>query len=160
MPKVYGSAESVEHYAQVLIPTTHPELATARIRYVFADPGSKKNGKPVYGKARKISGIMEHLLDLDFLIEVGIDHWNELTEEQRTAVVDHLLERCTGEEDESAGGAMKWVLREPDVQEFSTVLHRQGAWHEDLDAFVSIAKRINLDEIAGEIDTEEVVQRT
>ncbi len=152
MPKVYGIAESVETIAKSLIPTYHPELATAEIRYVFVDKGSMRGDRPVYGKVRKLSGSMEFLLNTNFMLEIGLDHWNELSARQRTALVDHLLERCTGEEDEEdAGAPMKWKLREPDVQEFRTILQRHGAWTEDLSGFVTVAQRINVDSMVAAV---------
>ena len=158
MPKVYGEAENVEKIALNLIPMYHPELATARLRYVFVDKASIKNGKPVPGKVRKVSGVLEYLLSSDFMLEIGLDQWNEMNEGQRSALVDHLLERCTGEENED-DGSMKWSMREPDVQEFATILRRHGAWNDDLNAFASVAKQIDIEEIAAEV-TEEVTQQT
>jgi hypothetical protein len=147
MAKVYDTAESVESIAGGLIPNYHPELGTARIHYVFVDKATQKGGKDVLGKARKLSGYQEWALEKDFVVEVALDKWNELNESQHTALVDHLLERCFGEEEEGSG-EMKWRLREPDVQEFSSILERHGAWHEDLVGFVSIARQVNIDEIA------------
>jgi len=151
MARIYDNADSVETMAQKLIPNYHAELSSARIRYVFVDKASMKSGKPVPGKARRITGAMEFLTDADFVIEVAADVWNEMTSEQRMALVDHLLEYCTGEEDEEdAGAPMKWRLREPDVKEFGTILHRHGAWNENLANFVNIARQIGLSEIVEE----------
>jgi len=150
MPKVYAEAENVEKEANGLIPMYHPELATARFKYVFVDKASMKNGKPVRGKVRRISGILEFLVEADFLMEIALDQWNELADTQRKALIDHLLECCTGEEDENDGGAMKWSVREPDVQEFSAILRRHGAWNDDLAAFASIAKTIDIDSLVEE----------
>jgi hypothetical protein len=149
MPKVYASAESVQSIAEGLIPNYHPELATARIMYCFVDKASSKGGLELKGKVRKFSGFLEWALESDFVLEVALDKWNDLTESQRTALIDHLLECCTGEEDEESG-AMTWKVREPNVQEFSSVLHRQGAWNESLQEFVTMAKGINIDEIVDE----------
>lgn len=146
MSKLYCVAESVESIAQQVIPMFHPHLATARIVYIFVDKGSMKNGRPVLCKVRKVSGSLEFLLEKDFLVEVPQDHWNELADTQRRALVDHALERCYGEEDENTG-EMKWSTREPDVQEFSAILRRHGAWTEELAGFVSVAKTVNLDEM-------------
>ena len=146
MAKVYGIAESVEEVAKTLIPNYHSELATAVVKYVFVDKASMKSGRPVLGKARKLSGALEFLLESNFMIEVAMDQWNDLTPRQRDALVDHLLEYCTGEEDEEdAGAPMKWKIREPDVREFRTILQRHGAWNEDLSGFVSVARRINVE---------------
>lgn len=153
MPKEFSQAEPVESVAGGLIPNYHPELAGARIMYVFVSEASKKNGKEVWGTAKKFSGFNEWILEHDFLLTVALDKWQELTSHQRTALVDHLLERCTGEEDENTGD-MKWSVRDPDIQEFPNVLHRWGAWNEDLQGFVSMAQRIDIDQIVEE-ETEE-----
>jgi hypothetical protein len=150
MPKVYGNAETVESIATRLIPTLHPELASSRIAYTFVDKASVKNGKSVPGKIRKVTGVLEFLLEKDFLIEVGLDVWNEYSETQRDALIDHLLERCVGEEDEN-DGTMHWSTREPDVQEFSSILRRHGAWNDDLQGFVSVAKDVDIDELVDEV---------
>jgi len=149
MPKTYDTADSVENIANGLIPNYHPELATARVMYVFVDKASAKGGRELSGKARKFSGFLEWALESDFVLEVALEKWNDMTESQRTALVDHLLECCTGEEDEDTG-AMSWKIREPNVQEFSSVLHRQGAWNEGLQEFVAMAKGINIDEVIAE----------
>jgi len=149
MAHLYSTAESVEALAQQAIPMFHPHLATARVSYIFVDKASMKNGRPVLGKVRRVSGIMEFMVEKDFVIEIPLDQWNELGESQRHALVDHLLERCNGVEDED-NGEMKWSTREPDVQEFSTILRRHGAWTTDLAGFVSVAKTINVDEMVAD----------
>lgn len=149
MPKVYSEAESVRSISAGLIANYHPELASARLRYIFVDKASLKGGVDILGKTKKISGPLEYLLELDFLIEIAQDKWVDLSNEQQTALVDHLLERCTGEEDEKSG-EMKWKIREPDVQEFSSILRRHGAWNDSLSGFVSVAHEIKVDTLAAE----------
>ena len=153
MPKLYGEAETVEEVASRLIPTYHSEIASARIQYIYEDTASQKNGRPVFGKVRKVTGAMEYLLEKDFIVMVALDCWNDMDESHRTALVDHLLERCSGEEDEKSGD-MKWVLREPDVQEFTTILRRHGAWTVDLEGLVSVAKEIQIEERVQEVEEE------
>jgi hypothetical protein len=145
MAKEWSEAEdTVGTIAGGLIPNYHAELASARIKYVFVSEASMKGGHEQYGRVKKVSGFLEWAIECDFLIEVALDKWNELEAHQRTALVDHLLERCTGEEDEKSGD-MKWKIREPDVQEFASILDRYGAWHTSLAGFVSVAKRVNLE---------------
>jgi len=151
MAKIYSEAEDVAKIAAGLIPNYHPELADARISYVFVDKASNKGGRPLYGKVKKFSGYFEWALERDFVIEVAADLWQELSESQRTALVDHLLEHLTGEEDEKTG-TMNWSTREPDVQEFSSILSRHGAWHQGLAGFVSIAQKLDLGSL---VETEE-----
>jgi hypothetical protein len=143
MPQIYEEADPVKELANRLIGTYHPELATAKIRYLFKEKASKKGGRVVHGTVKKMSDLMNYLIDVDFLVEVPIDLWNELENQKRVALVDHLLERCTGEEDEQTA-EMKWSVREPDVNEFSSILRRHGAWTEELSGFVSVAKTLDL----------------
>lgn len=150
MPKVYSTAETAEVVAQNLIPLYHPELATARIKFISVDKGSTKNGKAVGGKVRRISGSLEYLLECDFLIEIALDVWNEKTDSQRQALMDHLLERCTGEEDDQTGD-MKWTTREPDVAEFTAILRRHGAWNDDLASFATVAKTVDIDSLVEDV---------
>lgn len=157
MAKIYEEAEAVERVANQLIPVNHPHLATARIRYVFVDKASTNNGKVVAAKATKVTGVNQFLLDLDFVIIVALDKWNEFTAEQREALVDHELEHCFGEEDpEDPGAPMKWSLRSHDVQEFSSILRRHGAWNEDLQGFTEIASQINIEDFEDEPEQQEV----
>ena len=150
MAREYGPAESVEEIAKRLIPTYHPEIASARIVYIFVDKASKKSGKLVPGKARRVSGALEYLLEQDFIVEVALECWNEMGEKQRNALVDHLLESCTGIEDEQ-NGEMKWAMREADVREFTSILNRHGAWTDELSGMVEVAQRLNLEAKAQEV---------
>ncbi len=149
MAKTYETAETVERIANGLIPNYHPELAEARMMYVFVDKAGTKNGRELWGKAQKVSGLWEWVVEKDFVIQVAADKWGTMNEQQRTALVDHLLESCTGEEDEDSG-EMHWKIRDPEVQEFASILKRYGVWHIGLSSFVSIAQEINLDNIIEE----------
>lgn len=157
MPRIYGAAEEVEKLASEILPTFHSELATARIRYIYVDKAGSKNGRPVLGKAKRINGAMEFLLETDFLIEVALDKWNEANARQRMALIDHLLENCTGVEEETSG-VMKWAMREPDVREFTSILSRHGAWTEDLQGLVEVAQRLNLEARVQEVSDTRVEQ--
>ena len=157
MGKIYSEAETFEAMAQHLIPMYHPELATARIRYLAVDKASSKNGRPIPGKVRRISGALEYLIECDFLIEVALDQWNEMNEAQRQALVDHLLERCTGEEDNQTGD-MKWTTREPDVAEFTAILRRHGAWNDELMGFASVAKTVDIDGLVEDVVSASAVE--
>ncbi len=149
----YTDATLVEDFAKRLIPNNHPELATANIRYIFRIEAAQKSGRPVKGTVRKVSGVMQYITGLDFIVEIALDQWNGLAVQTREALVDHLLERCTGEEDpEDAGAPMKWKLRSPDVEEFASILRRHGAWNEDLQAFVGVVDRgVNIDSMVASV---------
>lgn len=161
MATLYGEAEEVQKIADHLIATYHPELASAKFRYIFKDKASKKSGKPVMGTVKKMSDLMIFLIEADFMMEIPTEVWNELDNTKRTALVDHLLERCQGEEDEENGGAMKWKVREPDVHEFNSILRRYGAWTSELVEFSSVAKEMDLGFMTDETEEhEELIQST
>jgi len=157
MPKLYGTADVVEEIAKRLLPTYHSELATARIKYIYVDKASKKNGRLVWGKARRITGSLEFLLECDFLVEVALECWDPADDRQRQALVDHLLESCFGEEDEETG-EMKWSMRSPDVNEFTSILNRHGAWNAELVGLVEVAQRLNIEARVQEVADSTVQQ--
>lgn len=154
MPVEYAVAESVSRFAESLIATQHPHLATAQIDYLFVDKEMKAKGRILFGKVSCPGALLKYYTGKDFIMEISTKSWNELTAQQRQALVDHLLERCSGEEDEDSG-EMKWKLREPDVQEFGTILHRHGVWHDGLRDFISVARTIPFDAIISEETVEE-----
>lgn len=148
MAKTYDRAESVEQLAGSIIPAYHPNLCTAKIAYLFVDKEAMKNGKPVLGTVKKVTGEYEFLTEnTHFIITVPNGIWNDLPNDQRAALIDHLLERCGAEEDEESG-EMKFKLRQPDVQEFTSILQRHGAWNESLREFVGTASEIGIDDTA------------
>jgi hypothetical protein len=128
---LWGGMEAVEKIAAGLIREHHPELASARFKYICRDKAAKKHGEKVRGKAYKMSRMYEYLVGCDFVIEVALEKWNDLSERQRTALVDHLLSHCVGTEDERTGD-MKWSVRPPEIQEFPEVAERHGQWNEGL----------------------------
>lgn len=130
-PVLFDFAENVEELAEDLISKYHPDLATARFKYVYRSKASKSAGVPVPGKVKKIGGASQFAFDTDFLMEIALDQWNNFTAKQRVALIDHLLSRCVGEEDEKTGD-MKWKVRPPRVQEFPEVAERNGQWNDGL----------------------------
>jgi hypothetical protein len=137
-PVIFGDAESVEEIARRLIPKYHSHLASAKIRYIFRSRSTKRGGLVVPGGVAKFSKKYEFLVKSDFLIEIALDVWNDLSSIQRSALVDHMLQRCNGVEDEK-NGDMKWSIRAPEVQEFPEIAGRYGQY---TDALIDMAKNL------------------
>ena len=131
VPLVFGEFEAGEEIARVIIPKYHPGLATARIRFICRNKATKKAGHLIPGNVYKMAPKYEYLIGYDFVLEIALEVWNDFNPRQRRAVVDHLLSRCIGDEDEE-NGEMKWKLRPPQVQEFPEIVERHGQWNEDL----------------------------
>lgn len=131
VPLLFDSFETVERMAKDLISNYHPHLTEARIKYICRNRAARRGGNLVPGNVYKMSGKFEYLVGHDFVVEVALEVWNDLSPNQRTALIDHLLSRCVGEEDEE-DGSTKWRLIPPEVQEFPEVAERHGRWNDGL----------------------------
>ena len=138
----YQSAADVEAIAQGLIPKHHPHLERAPIAYVFRDKATSSKGRLQLGKARRVSGLASFLARrpepmrpdtlADFamadnaepflVLEIARDAWELMPAEARTALVDHEL--CHFSIDDRGG----WTIKPHDVEEFTAVVERHGAW--------------------------------
>jgi len=131
MPLIFSGFEAAEEIAIKLIRKHHPDLASARIKYICRNKAKKRSGNPVPGHVYKMSPMYSFLTDFDYVVEIALDVWNYFNPHQRNAVIDHLLTRCYGEENEHTGD-MRWKIRPPEIQEFTEVAERYGQWHEGL----------------------------
>lgn len=145
MAKEYFETETLGQMAQELIKTYHPELLTAKIKYLWVTEGTTKGAQKVYGTASKVSPVVKLLTGFDFIIIMAMDFWKELDATQQQAALDSKLECCTGKEDEKTG-EMTWVIRQPDILVHTDTVRRWGAWQDSLVAFVSVAKELDLNE--------------
>lgn len=139
-PLIIGDFDAGSEIAQKLIPQYHPHLASANIIYLCRNKAPQPGGKKQSGSVKKASPLERHVSrryfqdgqEADFIVMVSLDVWNDLQPTQRTALIDHLLTQCHGEEDEKSG-EMKYSKRAPQVQEFPEVAERHGRWNPDLE---------------------------
>lgn len=143
----YANAPEVEMIGQRLIKEHHPHLVGHRVEFIFRGEAQTTNGKEVWGKARKVTGLnaflatdlpdeeADTLCDVDpfFLIEIAMDVWGRLVSKQRIALVDHELSHCTVAFNNSGGLVMR--LATHDVEEFDQVVARHGLYKGDLARF-------------------------
>lgn len=140
-PLVIGDMESVAEIAKKLIAKHHHELASANIIYLCRNKAAKAAGVLVPGHVKKASPTEAHISrsyfdgqdgeEAHFIVTVALEVWNNMQPSQRIALVDHLLTRCVGTEDEKTG-EMKYGVRPPQVQEFPEVAERHGRWNDGL----------------------------
>jgi len=141
-PLIIGDSESAEETARKLIPKYHPELASANIIYLCRNKAVKSAGKPIPGHVKKASPMEAHISrsyfsannqdeEANFIMTVALEVWNTMQPNQRIALIDHLLTRCVGTEDEKTG-EMKYGIRPPQIQEFSEIAERHGRWNDEL----------------------------
>lgn len=118
-----------------LIANHHPHLADIcdDIVVIFREKAPIKGGRPVRGKTSKAPSILSLLGEraYRFVLEIGFDHFNVMDENQRKALLDHLLCFIGGEEDEQTA-EMKYFMQEPDIYYFSDEVERNGHWRQEL----------------------------
>lgn len=134
----YTSAVEVLNIAEKLIQEHHQHLQGELIEYIFRDKAASKGGKIVFGKARKIRGLTAYLSrpeeDEYFLMEIGLDAWKTLTQEQKVALVDHEL--CHFGIDDNGNK----VIIPHDLEEFVAVVDRHGLWSRSVQNMASALK--------------------
>lgn len=146
----WREAPEVKEIADRLIPEHHQriELYMDEIRYIFRDKAAKSRGNTVFGKAHKVGGMSCYLMhsapgDVNkygeqppdcFVMEIAENVWENLTTRQRTALVDHELMHFDAVLNEQTG-EMNLGLRPHDIEEFSAIASRYGAWHPPLVEF-------------------------
>jgi len=147
---MWREAPEVKEIADRLIPEHHQEIELwmDEIRYIFRDKAAKSKGRVVLGKAHKVGGMACYLIhsatgdsnefgdqagDM-FVVEIAEDAWENLTARQRVALVDHELCHFSIEIDEDDGTVLRKIVGH-DVEEFSAIAQRYGAWKPDLTEF-------------------------
>lgn len=115
----------VEKMINELIQLVHKPLERAKI-YAVGKP--KGTAKMCCGGVAKLSIpskavkalVKDDLGDVHFVAVVGLDKWEQLDQDGKKRVLDHLLAHgCCGED----GG---WSLVDHDVAEFAAIIRRHG----------------------------------
>ena len=127
MPTYTEVTPEVIDLAQSLIRRYHPTLIDARVRFVFQDVASYKDGWVVFATTSKVPPAYKVHLDFDFLIKIAFDQWAQMTADQREALIDHELCHCRCSLDD---GALS--IRNHDIEEFAVIIERHGLWHSGL----------------------------
>lgn len=107
---------------------------------LMRDPPASRRGKTVLGTAAKASAKECALLgdDVQFIITLSAPDWKTMSGRQRTALLDHELSHCVAEEGEVFG------LRGHDIEEFTHILKRHGAWHDGIREAVETLQQLDL----------------
>lgn len=144
MPQEYERATDVEAVARDLINDSHPHLGPVRIEFVFITEAPTVNGKVVWGRAKKISGLNAWLAsdtqevvtpEEFFVIEIVKPIWQQLDEKSRKALTEHELMHC--DVDLETG---RLSIRPHDLEEFNAIVRKYGLWRDDVEIFYQVAK--------------------
>lgn len=133
----------------------HDHLRNARIGVLWARPSWERRGREVLALAEtaqpassitgwKRARLMMQLdewfgtRDLDFVLTFWAAGWMELDDRAACALMEHELYHCAedlgefGEPKFTRDGRPRYRLRGHDVEEFTAVARRYGAWSQDL----------------------------
>ena len=121
----------VINIAENIINKYHPELLKFNIAFVMkSEEKFKKKPYQKWAQASKIPAKLSAFLEYDFLIWIQEEIWEDLTDEQKRALIDHELSHC-GEHENSNGGVYPALIPH-DFEEFSGVIKRYGLWRPSL----------------------------
>ena len=130
---------------------------------VWKKKGGTSNGKGVFGKCTKLSGLPKFFAEraiangmpmppmhgraLPWLIWLAADHTAHWRDPLRwEALLVHELTHCELVEEEDKDGDVTIVpsIRAHDVEEFGDVVRRYGAWNSDLKSFGQTVRQLSL----------------
>ena len=130
----YSKAEDVRAIAENgVIPEWHKHLQNISITYLFDSDDMVKAGRPLMAKVKSAGPIEEYLSGSEFIVIVNKNIWEELTKDQRIALVDHEL--CHIQMVVNKSGDISFKIVPHDLEEFNDVVRRHGAWQEDIVKF-------------------------
>jgi hypothetical protein len=120
----------------------HGDLAEARIALAWRiNLNPDADGRLVLGKCQKVSDLHKELADYDFIVILNREAWDEFSDAQRLALLDHELSHATVARDQDGQpklderGRAVFRLRKHDIEEFRDVVARHGCYKEDLREF-------------------------
>lgn len=126
--------EEVGPMLDELLREHHGDLLAARFGMLFVEKAPKNKGAIVYASVAPFPAKMQPFFGdeaYDYLLTVSADVWNRATAAQRSAMLDHELCHCVGEEDDD--GEMTWGTVGHDLEEFVAVVRRHGIWRRDME---------------------------
>lgn len=130
MADMWKAGDEIMTSVRDLIAKYHPHLALCddEIAVLFKDKASQVGDVTILGKTTKGSPLLALLADkaYKFVITLAADEWQNLTDKQRLALLDHHLCACKAEEDPN--GATKYWVQPPEVGFYQQELERHGFW--------------------------------
>src|SRR6185437_8887453 len=122
--------------ADILINAFHPQLKTRRLAYLWVERMSQGSDRIKLGVAAKASAKLHLLADVHFVLTFNLTAWQDLTMEQKVALVDHELQHCDVD-----GETNQPIMVALDIEEFSVIVSRYGLWKSYLKQFGNAVRK-------------------
>jgi hypothetical protein len=154
----YSLSTEAAAIARPIIKQHHDHLLGRRVEFLFIERLDKKGksqaittgggSHSLYGKAKLVTGLNAFLgataNDADdpqpfFVIVITKHFWDGAAKEFKEALIDHELSHCEYDSTKD-----KYSMVDHDVEEFTAIVKRHGAWKSDLDKFFKAAKQQSL----------------
>ena len=144
----YWLADEAKAIAEAdVISVWHPHLEDYEIGYVFQEDLEKAE-RTALATIKKASPFERFLSGWDLIVKVNADLWPDLTAAQRIALLDH--EFCHTLEVEDRKGRKRLLTRGHDLEEFTDVVRRHGAWMPDIARMKNARKEYDFEQIKRE----------
>jgi len=129
--QMWKAGDDVMNTVRDLVSKYHPDLVLVEdeIAVVFKEKATTTGEAVIAGKTAKATKLLGVLgeIDFKFIITLGADVWQTLSDPQRIALLDHHLCACRVEENPQSG-TMKCFVQPPDVSFYKDELERHGCW--------------------------------
>lgn len=138
-----GKVHEAYELMRELIREQHTHLAAARIQICWRyNWKPDKDGRMKLGEMRLCADPDRLLHERDFVMSLNYKAWQMMMIGQHRAVIDHELTHCQVELEEDGEtvkmdthGRIVYRLRGHDIEEFSEVVLRNGAYMPELESF-------------------------
>lgn len=157
MVTLYRNAPELGVLAAPLIEAYHDHLIGYPLRFAWRSKAKKRRDTVTLGTAEIVRGRFAQFVMTEaemamegqdegpamFWIEIAEDKWEELSDSQRLALLDHELLHCDVAETEDG---WKMALRDHDVEEFNEIVRRHGLWKPSLFEFgLTVAEAVSME---------------
>lgn len=144
----YHKATEVRDVAEAIIKQDRTYLNDTKIYYLFRPEAAISDNHAVAGMAVRVDDRNRTIHDYDFIVEIAKDIWESLDATFRKALVDHELGHIGLRKDKEGNvifctdtGRPRTFSKKHDLEEFSEVLERHGAYHERIRDFLDAYAR-------------------
>jgi hypothetical protein len=134
----YTEAPQVSALLSELVRRLYPHLVNAKLRCLFAEKLGGR-GRAKIARMSLVSGLWKTITGEDFVLIVNWELWKGMPLVKRLAVLDHELSHCGIDDHE------RYCLLEHDVEEFTAVVARWGAYREDVRRFGEVLRQQQLE---------------
>ena len=114
--------QDVLDVAQKILEKYHENLLAYKFGFVFIDPAPVRAGNTVWATISKTTAKNKMFMDYDYVIQISQEIWDDLSYENRCALIDHELMHI----------GMNGSLIGHDFEGFQEELRRWGPWTNDL----------------------------